>query len=76
MPELLLLSDPVDDFWLSVVPECHGKRFKSVTRGGADLSSGSGLVGMAARVGGVDGRFDLHSPAGGPTTLTIELPHG
>jgi signal transduction histidine kinase len=45
-------------------------------RGGADLASGSGLVGMAARVGGVDGRFDLHSPAGGPTTLTVELPHG
>jgi signal transduction histidine kinase len=45
-------------------------------RGGADLTSGTGLAGMAARVGGVDGHFDLHSPAGGPTTLTIELPHG
>lgn len=45
-------------------------------RGGADQASGTGLAGMAARVGGVDGRFDLHSPAGGPTTLTIELPHG
>lgn len=35
--EVLLMSDPVDDFWLSVVPDYQGKRFKSVTRGGAEL---------------------------------------
>lgn len=35
--EVLLLSDPVDDFWLSAVPDYQGKAFKSVTRGGADL---------------------------------------
>jgi len=35
--EVLLLSDPVDDFWLSMVPAYDGKPFKSVTRGGADL---------------------------------------
>ncbi|HMA15895.1 MAG TPA: molecular chaperone HtpG, partial [Kiloniellaceae bacterium] len=35
--EVLLMSDPVDDFWLSMVPEYQGKRFRSVTRGGADL---------------------------------------
>src|SRR3546814_1172412 len=35
--EVLLMSDPVDDFWLSMVPDYQGKRFKSVTRGGADL---------------------------------------
>jgi molecular chaperone HtpG len=35
--EVLLLSDPVDDFWLSAVPDYQGKPFKSVTRGGADL---------------------------------------
>jgi len=35
--EVLLLSDPVDDFWLSTVPSYDGKPFKSVTRGGADL---------------------------------------
>ncbi len=44
-------------------------------KGGANLTAGSGLAGMAARVRGVDGRFDLYSPDGGPTTLTIELPH-
>ncbi len=35
--EVLLLSDPVDDFWLSTVPDYDGKPFKSVTRGGVDL---------------------------------------
>ncbi len=41
--EVLLLSDPVDDFWLSAVPDYQGKPFKSVTRGGADLDKiGSG----------------------------------
>ncbi|MEQ8357197.1 MAG: molecular chaperone HtpG [Kiloniellaceae bacterium] len=35
--EVLLLSDPVDDFWLSTVPDYDGTAFKSVTRGGVDL---------------------------------------
>ncbi len=35
--EVLLLSDPVDDFWLSAIPAYQDKPFKSVTRGGADL---------------------------------------
>ncbi|MCB2102537.1 MAG: molecular chaperone HtpG [Rhodobacterales bacterium] len=35
--EVLLLSDPVDEFWTSSVPDFEGKPFKSVTRGGADL---------------------------------------
>ncbi len=37
--EVLLLSDPVDDFWLSAVPDYQGKPFKSVTQGAADLDS-------------------------------------
>jgi molecular chaperone HtpG len=36
--EVLLLTDPVDEFWLPVIGEYGGKKFKSVTRGGADLS--------------------------------------
>ena len=35
--EVLFLTDPVDEFWLSVAPEYEGKPFKSVTRGSADL---------------------------------------
>jgi signal transduction histidine kinase len=45
-------------------------------RGGADAtrSSGSGLAGIAARVTGVDGVFEVDSPTGGPTTLTAVIP--
>lgn len=36
--EVLLLSDPVDEFWIPAVREYDGRPFKSVTRGGAELS--------------------------------------
>jgi signal transduction histidine kinase len=42
--------------------------------GGADSSVGTGLAGIRARVLAVDGSFAVTSPAGGPTTLTAELP--
>ena len=35
--EVLLLSDPVDEFWLQHITEFEGKKFKSVTRGATDL---------------------------------------
>ncbi|MDA1100497.1 MAG: molecular chaperone HtpG [Proteobacteria bacterium] len=37
--EVLLLSDPVDDFWLSSVFEYDGHALTSATRGATDLSS-------------------------------------
>jgi molecular chaperone HtpG len=37
--EVLLLSDPVDEFWMQYVTEYEGKPFKSVTRGAADLDA-------------------------------------
>ncbi|WP_369224587.1 sensor histidine kinase [Streptomyces sp. R39] len=43
-------------------------------RGGASLDGGSGLRGLADRLGAVDGLFVVDSPAGGPTTVTAELP--
>jgi len=36
--EVLLLTDPVDSFWVTMAPEFGGKPLKSVTQGGADLS--------------------------------------
>ena len=36
--EVLLMTDPVDEFWLPMIGEFDGKAFKSVTRAGADLS--------------------------------------
>ncbi|MBB2908873.1 signal transduction histidine kinase [Streptosporangium becharense] len=42
--------------------------------GGADPSRGSGLRGLAQRVGSVDGILIVDSPVGGPTTIRVELP--
>ena len=42
--------------------------------GGANAEPGGGLAGLAGRVAGVDGRFSLSSPAGGPTLVRAELP--
>lgn len=36
--EVLLLTDAIDEFWIPSVGVFDGKPFKSVTRGGADLS--------------------------------------
>jgi signal transduction histidine kinase len=42
--------------------------------GGALVMPGGGLAGLRERVRTVDGRLSVSSPAGGPTTVTIELP--
>jgi glucose-6-phosphate-specific signal transduction histidine kinase len=42
--------------------------------GGADAAHGSGLAGLAQRVSTVDGRIDVSSPPGGPTSVSVELP--
>jgi signal transduction histidine kinase len=42
--------------------------------GGADPTRGTGLAGLAKRAASVDGTFDIDSPVGGPTLLTVDLP--
>jgi len=42
--------------------------------GGADVTRGSGLAGLAQRVSTVDGHLEVFSPQGGPTTVTVKLP--
>ncbi len=42
--------------------------------GGADPSRGSGLRGLERRLAAFDGVLALHSPPGGPTVATIDLP--
>ncbi|MEV6609822.1 histidine kinase [Kutzneria sp. NPDC051319] len=42
--------------------------------GGADPAGGTGLLGVRRRLGTFDGVLDVRSPAGGPTTLTMEIP--
>ena len=59
------------------VREQDGRLVMSVTdngAGGARLKPGGGLTGLAGRVQTVDGRLSLHSPPGGPTSVTVELP--
>ncbi|MGD3111440.1 sensor histidine kinase [Streptomyces sp. YGL11-2] len=43
-------------------------------KGGARLDGGSGMAGLAERLGSVDGLFVLDSPVGGPTRVTAEVP--
>jgi signal transduction histidine kinase len=42
--------------------------------GGADPALGTGLAGLAKRASSVDGTFEIASPPGGPTLLTVDLP--
>ena len=42
--------------------------------GGAKPTPNGGLRGLAERVRTVDGRIEIDSPQGGPTTVTVELP--
>lgn len=43
-------------------------------RGGAHPGKGHGLAGLADRLATVEGALDVHSPDGGPTVLTAEIP--
>ena len=42
--------------------------------GGADPARGTGLAGLAKRASSVDGTFEISSPPGGPTLITVDLP--
>ncbi|MGW3934436.1 sensor histidine kinase [Streptomyces phaeochromogenes] len=44
--------------------------------GGADETTGSGLLGMRRRVAALDGTVRLMSPTGGPTVIEAGLPWG
>jgi signal transduction histidine kinase len=42
--------------------------------GGADPANGTGLRGISRRLNTFDGALTLHSPSGGPTVITMEIP--
>jgi signal transduction histidine kinase len=44
--------------------------------GGASTTNGSGLHGLAERVQALGGWMQVLSPAGGPTSVLVELPCG
>ena len=57
--------------WLRIVVRDNGRGGATLNRGG---TSSSGLAGLADRVSAVDGHLSIASPAGGPTTITVDLP--
>ena len=60
--EVLLLADPIDDFWLPTAPTYKDKPFRSLTRGEVDLSKiegdDDGRGGGRDQAGGGGGRRD------------------
>lgn len=42
---------------------------------GGAAPTGTGLAGIAARVRGLNGTFEVVSPSGGPTTISVVLPY-
>ena len=55
----------------------HGRLTVDVAddgRGGADPQAGSGLRGLADRVGALDGHIEVHSPPGAGTRVRVEIP--
>jgi signal transduction histidine kinase len=63
---------------VEVSAEVSGGTLRACVRddgaGGADPLRGSGLVGLKDRIEALGGTFSMHSPAGGGTTVTCELP--
>ncbi|MBG0826924.1 sensor domain-containing protein [Planomonospora sp. ID67723] len=66
-----------DRVWIDI--SSQGKTLRvTVTddgSGGADPARGSGLRGIERRLAAFDGVLAISSPPGGPTTVTIDLPH-
>ncbi|BEL08262.1 sensor histidine kinase [Actinoplanes sichuanensis] len=61
----ITLSRAADDLEVRIVDDGMG---------GAQLSPGGGLAGLADRVHAVDGTFALQSPLGGPTEMKATIP--
>jgi len=61
--EVLLMTDPVDEFWIGRVGKVQGKELRSVTRGAADLSKIKTPAGDAAA--------EPDKPADGPDAAPL-----
>lgn len=65
--EVLLLTDGVDNFWPTNVPDFEGKPFKSVTQGLADLNTVAGEGALMRLVGKLLPRLE-------PSSISREAP--
>ena len=68
----LQMADETD--WHMFDAELLRLRVSDDGSGGARIEDRGGLAGLAERVGTVDGRLQVSSPPGGPTTVAVELP--
>jgi signal transduction histidine kinase len=59
---------------VSVEDQCLHVEIRDDGVGGAEPSPGGGLDGLRDRVDALDGRFEVDSPPGGGTRVTVELP--
>jgi signal transduction histidine kinase len=59
--------------WVSLASEgqCLRLAVRDDGRGGAAVTSGTGLPGLARRASALDGSLSVDSPAGGPTVVTV-----
>lgn len=64
------------DLTLKTTADCCTLTVADDGCGGADMSAGSGLQGLADRVDALGGQLELQSPVGAGTRLTVELPCG
>lgn len=63
--------------WLTLRVHDDGRGGAEVRHGSPGNSrngGGTGLAGLVGRVEAVDGSFEVHSPPGGPTTVTVGVP--
>jgi signal transduction histidine kinase len=65
---------PVVDVAVTAEGEALHVEVRDEGRGGADPAGGSGLLGLRDRVEAIGGTMRLTSPAGGGTSLFVELP--
>jgi signal transduction histidine kinase len=61
---------------LRIVVTDDGRGGATLEPGGPAADAGTGLRGLAQRAAAVDGTLTVHSPPGGPTAITVELPCG
>ena len=59
---------------VSIEDDCLRVEIRDDGVGGAELTPGGGLDGLRDRVDALDGQFEVDSPPGGGTTVTVEIP--